>query len=180
MTRKARAIAAAACALVEVRAGQASPPACERGDPARLVASDGVFVAQAIEGSVSKSGDDLRLEARYRITGVIKGILKPGQRIRVVASCQDRPVPRDEMGYPAVERYCRGGKPTTAGVDEKGQLEPQPTGGWVLFLALNRGDRTWKEVARTGYGDCSVAAERLTDRDREALLRLREWQAGAR
>lgn len=164
-----------ALALLAARSASASPPACFRDDAAMIVASEAVFTAEMVDARVSRVGDSRQIEARYRLTGVIKGILKPGQRIRVVASCLDQPVPREQMGYPVVEHYCSGGGPVVTGVNEAGRPQPSPPGGWLLFLELSRGDDFWKEVSRTGYyGGCSVDQLRLGPADRRALQRLRE------
>jgi hypothetical protein len=156
----------------------ASPPACLRDDAAMVAASDAVVTAEVLSVTASRTGTMRRLQARYRVTERLKGRLGPGQRITVVASCLDEPVPASMQGYPVVERYCRGGiAPVLTGVETAGARprSPVPAGGWPLFLAAHGGDTTWSEVSRTSYsGACTVEDGTLSAQDRHGIERLRQ------
>lgn len=166
----------AAATLAPSGGALASPPACMRGDAEMVVHSDLVVRAEVVTARRSRRGTHVEIEARYRLSEVLKGILRPGQRVRVVASCIDEPVPRELQGYPIVEGYCRGAAgPTVTGVDSaSGEAVSSPPGGWLLFLTLNRGDATWSEVGRTGFGGCGLDEAALSTSERRAIERLRQ------
>jgi hypothetical protein len=168
----------AALALALPASAPASPPACMRDDAAMVAASEAVVTAQVLSARESRSGTTQRLEARYRVIEGLKGRLKAGHHIRVVDSCLDEPVPPSLQGFPAVQRYCRGGiAPSLTGIEAANARpqSPAPPEGWPLFLRLNRGDDDWSEVSRTSYGGgCSVDDATLSDENRRSLERLRQ------
>jgi hypothetical protein len=156
----------------------ASPPACLRDDTAMVAAADAVVTGEVLSATASRSGARRRLEARYRVTQSLKGRLRAGHRVRVVASCLDEPVPAAMLGYPTAQRYCRGGiGPALTGVEAAGSRSrsPAPASGWILFLTLTPGNEDWHEVSRTGYGSaCRVDDAQLSAQDRRAVEWLRQ------
>jgi hypothetical protein len=164
--------------LLAALAGSASPPACWRDDAAMVAASEAVVTAEALSVTASRGASVRSMDARYRVIEGLKGPPKGGELIRVVVSCTDEPVPRELLGYPIVQRYCRGeaGLALT-GVDVR-LARPAPPAharGWALFLARPFGSEPWSEVPRVDFGGaCAVDDTTLSPKDRRVIQRLRE------
>lgn len=138
----------------------ASPPAYPRNDLSLYLESDAV-----VEAVVTKSrrwfegAETLHLVAKYKVLNVFKGNVDKDNILIVTDTCLDKPVPKERLGYPAVQNYCRGliGLRLT-GVDSRDGKPFMKSGNkpsWILFLKkdIRKGapQLTWLEVSRTSY-----------------------------
>jgi hypothetical protein len=143
-----------------------------------VAGSEAVVTAEALTVTASRSGSIRSMDARYRVIEGLKGPPKGGELIRVVVSCIDEPVPGELLGYPIVQRYCRGAVGLAlTGVDVR-LARPAPPAharGWALFLTRPFGGEPWREVPRVHFGGgCAADDTTLSSKDRRVIQRLRE------
>jgi hypothetical protein len=121
------------------------------------------------------------LVAKYKILDVFKGDVDKDDILIVTDTCLDKPVPREMLGYPVVENYCRGliGLRLT-GVDSQDGKPVMKSGNkpnWILFLRkdMRKGapQLTWLEVSKTSYyGGCRQTRDDIPPEQREEFDRL--------
>jgi hypothetical protein len=160
----------------------ASPPACHRNGVSMYMESDAVVVAVVTKSRRwSKGTATLHLVAKYKILDVFKGDVDKDDILIVTDTCLDKPVPREMLGYPVVENYCRGliGLRLT-GVDSQDGKPVMKSGNkpnWILFLRkdMRKGapQLTWLEVSKTSYyGGCRQTRDDIPPEQREEFDRL--------
>ena len=112
---------------------------------------------------------------------IFKGDVNKDEILIVTDTCLDEPIPRQMLGYPQVEDYCRGGIGLTlTGVnsgDGKPVMKSDNKPSWILFLRKNirKGapQLTWLEVSRTSfYGGCRRTLNDILPDQREGFDRL--------
>lgn len=112
---------------------------------------------------------------------IFKGDVNKDEILIVTDTCLDEPIPRQMLGYPQVEDYCRGGIGLTLTGVNSGDGKPVMKSGkkprWILFLRkdIRRGARqlTWLEVSRTNfYGGCRQIRNDIPPDQREGFDRL--------
>jgi hypothetical protein len=160
----------------------ASPPACHRNDVSMYMESDAVFEAVVTKSRRWSEGTiTLHLVAKYKVLEVFKGDVDKDDILIVTDTCLDKPVPRQMLGYPGVEDYCRGGIGLNLTGINSGDGKPVMKSGkkprWILFLRKNirRGapQLTWLEVSRTSfYGGCRQTRDDIPLEQREGFHRL--------
>ncbi len=160
----------------------ASPPACHRNDVSMYMKSDVVVEAVVTKPRRwSEGATTLHLAAKYKIVDVFKGDVDKDDILIVTDTCLDKPVPREMLGYPVVEDYCRGliGLRLT-GVDSwdgKPVMKSDNRPSLILFLRKNirKGapQLTWLEASRTSfYGGCRQTRNDIPPDQREEFDRL--------
>lgn len=129
----------------------------------------------------SEGAATLHLVAKYKILNVFKGNVDKDDIIIVTDTCLDEPIPEEMMGYPVVERYCRGliGLRLTGVDSQKGEpvMKSGKKPNFILFLKkdIRKGapELTWLEVTRTSYhGRCRQTREDIPLEQREGFARL--------
>jgi hypothetical protein len=160
----------------------ASPPAYPRNDLLMYLESDAVVEAVVTKSRRwSEGAETLHLVAKYRVLDVFKGDIDKDDILIVTDTCLDKPVPKERLGYPAVQNYCRGliGLRLT-GVDSRDGKPVMKSGNkpsWILFLKkdIRKGapQLTWLEVSRTSYsGGYRQTRDDLSPEQREEFDRL--------
>jgi hypothetical protein len=187
MAPRGKAVTAVAAAAVvlgallgAVSSGIASPPVCVPSLAGLFIAADAVVEAALTDAQAraeTRRGERRRfVSASYQVVDVFKGRLADGERVRLVKSCIDAPVPAEFAGYPMVERYCRG----DIGLDLDGVrlrgdgAEPDRAQTWILFLERHEGE--WRPIAKSvSYRPdrCLETPERVPVKDRPQFERLR-------
>lgn len=131
----------------------ASPPVCVPSHAGLFTAADAVVevaVKEARARAEARQGEKRRfVSAVYEVVDVFKGRLADGDRVRLAKSCIEKPVPREFLGYPMVEHYCRGDIGLTLdGVRLRGDVaEPDRSQTWVLFLERHAGE--WRLISKS-------------------------------
>lgn len=87
----------------------ASPAAYPRNDLSMFMKSDMIVeVVVTKSRRWSEGSTTLHLVAKYKVVDVFKGDVDKDDILIVTDTCLDESVPERMVGYPAVERYCRG------------------------------------------------------------------------
>lgn len=168
------------CCLVNA---YASPPACHRNDISMYIHSDAVVEAVVQKSRRWSQGETLHLVAKYKIIDVFKGDVYKDEILIVTNTCLDMPVPKEMLGYPVVDNYCRNGIGLSlAGVDSKDGKPVKKAGDkpeLILFLKKNDSkgapELTWLEVFRTGfYGGCQQSLKDIPAEETEQVNRLEQ------
>jgi hypothetical protein len=112
---------------------------------------------------------------------VFKGNCDKDEILIVTDTCVDEHIPRQMLGYPGVENYCRGliGLRLT-GVDSQDGKPVMKSGNkpnWILFLKkdIRKGapQLTWLEVSKTSYyGGCRQTRDDIPPEQSEGVDRL--------
>jgi hypothetical protein len=168
--------------MIAASSANASPPACPRNDVSMYMRSDAVVEAIVVKSRRwSEGAETLHLVAKYRILNVFKGNIDKDDILIATDTCLDKPVPKERLGYPALQNYCRGliGLRLT-GVDSRDGKPVMKSGNkpiWILFLKkdIRKGapQLTWLEVSRTSYyGGCRQTRDDIPPEQRKGFDRL--------
>lgn len=160
----------------------ASPPACPRNDISMYIQSDAVVEAVVTKSRRWSEGvATLHLVAKYKVSEVFKGDVTKDDILIVTDTCLDERIPRQMLGYPRVENYCRGeiGLTLTGihSVDGKPIMKSGKKPRWILFLRkdIRKGapQLTWIEVSETSYyGGCRLTRNDIPPAQQEGFNRL--------
>jgi hypothetical protein len=174
---------AALLALVSLsQIAEASPPACSRDVVSLFNQSDAI-----VEATVTKSRRwtagvmTIHLVAKYKIIDVFKGDFKKDDILIVTDTCLDTPIPENQLGYPVVETYCRGGigfsLPGVDSLNGAALTISDDVPHLILYLIENvrmgAPQLTWLETPRTSFhGGCRQTDESIPKDERHNYFRL--------
>ena len=162
----------------------ASPPACFRNDVSMYMQSDAVVEVLVTKSRRWSEGSaTLHLVAKYNVLTVFKGNAGKDDILIVTDTCLDEPVPERMLGYPVVEKYCRGLIGLRLSAVDSREGKPVMWSGtkpnWILFLKkdIRKGAprQTWLEVSKTSFdGGGRQTQNDIPSDERDGFDRLRQ------